>query len=335
MKRIKTYIVLVLALMLVLPCLASCSGETAFELPTRTLTEGEEQSFGSFRYRLYDDGSVIITGYTGSEGSVTIPDRINGARVVELGVDAFSENTSIVSVKLNSSLEIVGDYCFYNCTSLAEVTFGKRVWSVGVAAFEGTPWLVAQTDEYVIVGDGVLLKYQGEAQELTLPDGIKHTSYAFSMNDKLVSVRLNDGLLTLGTSAFAYCVNLRLVEFGAGSRVKLIGDGAFDGCENLPSIELPDSVEVIGSYAFNFCNYINQIKLGSRVRSIGSYAFRNCLRMKLINLPESIESIGEYSFADCASLGIVFYGGSAEQFAKLEISSSNFILRDVDKIYLK
>lgn len=333
MKRMKKLIVLILALMLVLPCLASCSQGAAFELPRRTLTEGEEQSFGSFRYLTYDDGSVIITNYTGSEGTVTIPDRINGAPVVELGVDAFSENTSIVSVKLNSSLEIIADYCFYGCTSLSEVTFGKRVWSIGLAAFEGTPWLVAQTDEYVIVGDSVLLKYQGEAQELTLPDNIKHTAYAFIMNDQLISVRLNDGLLTLGTSAFAYCTNLRLVEFG--EQVKLIGDGAFDGCENLPSIELPDSVEVIGSYAFNFCNYLNQIKLGARVRSIGGYAFRNCQRMKQINLPETIESIGEYSFADCASLNIVFYGGSAEQFAKLEISSSNFILRDVDKIYLK
>lgn len=333
MKYIKICLSFALVLALMLPWLTSCSGGSEFMLPTRTLSEGEAQSFGSFRYKLYDDGSAIITEYTGSEGSVTIPDSINGARVVELGVDAFSENTSIVTVKLNSSLEIVGDYCFYNCTSLTDVTFGKRVWSVGVAAFEGTPWLTAQTDEFVMVGDGVLLKYQGNATQLALPDYVRHTSYAFSMNDQLICVRLNEELLTLGTSAFSYCINLRRVEFG--SKLKKIGDGAFDGCENLPSLELPDSVEEIGSYAFNFCNFINRIKLGPNVRTIGDYAFRNCLRMKLINLPESVESIGEYAFADCFSLGIVFYGGTQEQFSALDISSSNYILRDVDKIYLK
>lgn len=331
MHRVKKITAIAIIMALLLPGLLSCASDAAFSLPTRRLTEAEAQSFGSFRYRTFDDGTVSIIEYVGSETAVTVPDSINGAKVVELGSDAFSSNSSLQSVRLNSSLEVIGDYCFYNCTALAEVSVPGRVWSIGLAAFEGTPWLAAQTEEFIIVGDGVLLKYQGGATEVTLPSGIRHTSYAFTMNDQLISVRLNDELLTVGSCAFSYCENLRSVEFG--KRVVLIGDGAFDGCENLTSVCLPDSVVSIGDYAFNYCSRLNEVKLGTGVTDIGEYAFRACMRLKLLELPGTVTEVGEYAFADCYSLLLVLYGGSAEQFETLELSSTNYILRDVEKLF--
>lgn len=333
MDRVKKITAIAIIMALLLPGLLSCASDAGFSLPTRQLTEGEAQSFGSFRYRTFDDGTAGIVEYVGSETSVTIPDSINGATVVELGADAFSSNSALQSVRLNSSLEVIGEYCFYNCTALSEVNIPGRVWSIGLAAFEGTPWLSAQTEEFVIVGDGVLLKYQGGATEVTLPSGILHTSYAFTMNDQLISVRLNDELLTVGSCAFSYCENLRSVEFG--ERVVLIGDGAFDGCESLTSVCLPDSVVRIGDYAFNYCSKLNEVKLGAAVTDIGVYAFRACMRMKLLELPGTLTSVGEYAFADCYSLLLVLYDGSTEQFETLELSSTNYILRDVEKIFSK
>lgn len=333
MKYLKRVITFTFCAALLLLCLSSCATGTAFSLPTRQLIDETELSFGSFRYCLYDDGCAKITAYTGSEISVTVPDTINGARVVELGMDAFSDSQTLQAVKLNSSLEVIGDYCFYNCASLSEISIGRRVWSIGVAAFEGTPWLSSQTDEFVVVGDGVLLKYQGSALEVTVPAGIRHTAYAFSMNDQLISVSFTDELLTLGNSTFSYCTGLRRVELG--NSLRMIGEGAFDGCESLTGVRLPDSLEVIGAYAFNYCNFLNKICLGPNVRTIGSYAFRNCLRMKLVSLPAAVTDIGEYAFADCYVLTLVIYDGSAEQFEALGLSSTNYILRDVDKIYLK
>ena len=300
-------------------------------MPTRTFSSDEVKKFGSYEYMVYDDGTVIITSYTGTESVLTVPDNIDGGKVVELGMDCFLENSTITSVKLGSSLEIIGDYAFYNCKSLSSVTIGKKVWSVGVAAFEGTPWLDAQTDEFVIVGDGVLLKYQGDATYLTIPSGIKHLSYAFNMNYNLVGVEMGEEIMTIGKYAFAYCESLRHVVFSPNT--VLIDDGAFDSCELLTSVVIPDSVVKIGTYAFNYCSSIAEMKLGNGVKTIGEAAFRNCMRMKVMHMPASVQTIDDSAFADCLALTLVFYGGTEQQFSEIYLSSTNYILKDVTKVY--
>lgn len=328
----KKIIALALVCIVILPLLAACGGNKAkFELPQRTTVSDEIKKFGSYEYMVYDDGTAVITKYTGTESIVTVPETLDGCKVIELGIDCFGENTAITSVKIGSGVEIIGDYAFYDCTSLSSVTIGKNVWSVGVAAFEGTPWLGAQTDEYVIVGDGVLLKYQGNASYLTIPAGIKHLSYAFNMNYDLIGVEMGEELLTIGKYAFAYCESLRHVVFGPNT--VLIDDGAFDSCESLTNVSLPDSVVKIGSYAFNYCSSIAEMKLGSGVRTINEAAFRNCMRMKVMHMPSTVQTIGDSAFADCLALTLVFYGGTEQQFSEIYLSSTNYILKDVTKVY--
>ncbi|MBQ9080337.1 MAG: leucine-rich repeat protein [Clostridia bacterium] len=331
MKKFVNIISFVLVAVMCAACLVSCGGEKSFTLPTRTLVSEETKSFGNYDYQVYDDGTVKIVAYNGSETDITVPDTIDGGKVVELGVDVFYDKMDITSIKLNASLEIIGDYAFYNCLSLSNITIGKKVWSIGVAAFEGTPWLAAQTDEFVIVGDGVLLKYQGKASYLTVPDGIKHLAYAFSMNESIVGVEMGGDVLTVGKYAFAYCAALRRVVIGKNT--VLIDDGAFDSCTVLTSVEIPDSVVKIASYAFNYCNNLTEVKMGKSVREIGENAFYTCLRMKLINIPVTVETIGTNAFGGCETLTLVFYEGTEEQFAALELGSTNYILKDVDKIY--
>lgn len=334
MKKILYRIICVcLAVLTVLLTSAACGSSGAdFALPTRTLVSEEIKSFGSFDYQVYDDGSIKIVAYSGGETAVVVPETIEGGRVVELGSEVFTENTQLQSVKM-PSVEIIGDYAFYGCTSLGSITFGKKLWSVGLAVFSDTPWLAAQTDEFVIIGDGLLLKYQGSDLIVTIPEEVKHIASAFEMNEQLVGVECGEGVLTIGKSAFMLCTALRYATLG--SRIVLIDAGAFDSCESLATVNIPDSVEIIGDYAFNYCSNLSYLKIGSSVRTIGNYAFRNCMRVKVLELPATVESVGVYGFADCFSLssGMVFYGGSAAQFEALELDTTNYILRDADKIY--
>ncbi len=322
----------VLAVIAVVPLAAGCSSSKKinFTLPTRTLASEEIKYFGSFGYQVYDDGSVVIVEYSGSETKINVPENIEGGRVIEIGDMVFADNTSIQSVRL-SSVEIIGDYAFYGCAALSDVSFGKKLWSVGMSAFDKTPWLSAHTEEFVVVGDGVLVKYQGDATYVVLPDNIRHISNAFEMNENIIGVELGDSVLTLGLNAFALCTGLRYVRFG--QNLKLIGPGAFDSCENLTSVIIPDSVERIDEYAFNYCGNMSMVKIGKGVKTVGSRAFYSCVRIKVIDMPASVTSVGAYAFAECLSLTMVFYGGSAEQFAALELDSTNYLMKDVEKIY--
>lgn len=312
--------------------LAGCGNIRApFTLPTRAVVGEETYTFGSYTYQLYDDGTVRLLSYSGSESNVTVPDTIDGKTVVAIGNSAFFGNEAIQSVKLNKSLEIIEAYAFCTCTSLTNVTFGDRVWSIGEFAFEQTPWLVGQSDEFVIVGDGVLLLYQGESGDVKVPAGVKHISTAFAAKSGLSTVEMGDEVLTVGDYAFAYNPELRRVVLGAN--VCSIGNYAFDGCTYLPYIDLPDGVERIGDYAFNECNYLVDIEMGRSLRHIGQYAFKYCSRLVCVTMPATVEKIVSYAFADCYSLSLIYYGGTEAQFEALGLDGSNVYLKDAHIIY--
>ncbi len=324
----------VLVIVLLLGLLSSCGGGTSsdFALPTRSLLDASEiLNFGSYTYSVYDDGTVVLYTYSGSETNITIPTVIEGKKVIEIAPGIFSENTSLRSVTISGDIEIIGDFAFYACDSLSSVSIGKKVWSIGIAAFEGTPWLRGQTDEFVVVGDGVLIGYLGDSKEIKVPDYVRHISGAFESNQDIINVEIGESVLTIGTYAFASCVGLRRVDFGLNLRY--IGDYAFENCEVLTTVDIPDSVEKIGSFAFTSCYRLTTARVGNSVSSIGDYAFYRCSRLSSITLPVSLVEIGDFVFNDCYSFGVLFYAGTEEDLAALGLGESNYILKDAMIIY--
>lgn len=312
--------------------LAGCGVMKTPFIPSDRAVVGEEvYTFGSFTYQLYDDGTVLLVDYSGSEPNLTIPDTIDGKTVTGIGNGTFLSNTTLQSVKLNKSLEVIEAYAFCACTALTQITFGNRIWRIGEMAFEETPWLVGQTEDFVVVGDGVLLKYQGTANDVVIPDGIKHISAAFATSTSVVSVEMGADVLTVGDYAFSYNPALRRVIIG--ENVTRIGNYAFDGCTYLPYVNIPDRVEYIGDYAFNDCNYLVDVSLGNSLREIGQYAFKYCSRLMCVTMAATVERIAPYAFAECYSLTLVYYAGTQAQFDAMGLDGSNVHLKESHIIY--
>jgi hypothetical protein len=80
-------------------------------------------------------GTITITGYTGSGGAVTIPDRINGLAVASIGENAFYGCASLTSVTIPISVTSIGKTAFETCVNLASVTIPNSVTSIGSQAF--------------------------------------------------------------------------------------------------------------------------------------------------------------------------------------------------------
>lgn len=77
----------------------------------------------AFTFTLNAGGDgYVVTGYSGSESTVTVPDWYNSLPVTEIGSAAFQGNTAIKTVKLPSTIEKLGSSAFKGCTNLATVT---------------------------------------------------------------------------------------------------------------------------------------------------------------------------------------------------------------------
>ena len=245
MKKIKLLTIIFAALLLFSGCVAP---REAFVLKSRTLIS--DQRYGTdIGYRKYDDGSVIVIDYSGA-GDIDIPRELDGMPVVELAASIFEGREDITSVKLPDSLEIIGECAFSGCSALVGVDFGKSVWSIGLNAFNGTPWFDTLTDEFALVGDGVLIKYNGSSPHVKLPDGVRHIAGGTFTARQMKSVELGS-VLTIGREAFAACN--KIIRADLGDSLVMIGESAFQSCVLMEETIVPRTLVKIRQSAFASC----------------------------------------------------------------------------------
>lgn len=109
-----------------------------------------------FTYEAFDEGTVLITGYTGTEETVYVPNTIYGNKVLGIANYAFFGCENLKSITISSEIEAVGEYAFSQCTNLTDVNLGTGMLELGSYAFEGCYSLkrIAVSDVLAVVGEG-------------------------------------------------------------------------------------------------------------------------------------------------------------------------------------
>lgn len=122
-----------------------------------------------------------------------------------IGAAAFQNCKALKSIKLPESLTTIGVRAFYGCEVLSEMNIGANVNSIGYMAFSDiffeTPWYAGLTDTAVIVGDGILLKYNGTA-DAVFGDEVKHVAYYAFADNPVANVTFNGTLESVDSKAF-------------------------------------------------------------------------------------------------------------------------------------
>ena len=154
---------------------------------------------------------------------------------------------------------------------------------------DGLTWKLDADGTLTISGTGAMKDY----------NAYDNLSPAYK-NSNVKKVVIEDGVTSIGASAFENCSNLTSITIPDG--VTSIGNFAFCICTGLTSITIPDGVTSIGNSAFSFCRSLTSITIPDSVTSIGSYAFYDCSSLTSITIPDSVTSIGAKAFVSCINL---------------------------------
>ena len=220
--------------------------------------------------------------------------------ITSIGDWAFYNCSSLTSIEIPNSVTSIGDYAFFNCTGLTSIEIPNSVTSIGNGAFY----------------------YCSSLTSIEIPNSVTSIGdWAFEWCSSLTSIEIPNSVTSIGDWAFEWCSSLTSIEIP--NSVTSIGSWAFWGCSGLTSIEIPNSVTSIGDYAFRSCSSLTSIEIPNSVTSIGSWAFWGCSSLTSIEIPNSVTSIGNGAFEDCSSLKDVYYTGTEEQWKKISIDSYN------------
>ncbi|MCM1263976.1 MAG: leucine-rich repeat protein [Butyrivibrio sp.] len=212
------------------------------------------------KYEIIDDKIIANQAYYNNKSeNIEIPDTIT-----EIGEFAFARS-KITSANLPEGLTKIGYAAFYHCDELTDIVIPDTVTEIGPSAFDKTPWLQNWeqngTEDFLIVGDGILLKYHGSNADVTIPDGVKTIGAgAFSDNPGIKKVTFPDSVETIGEGAFSGCSSLSDID--GGNSLRKISDRAFASCP-LQTIKIPESVEEIGLMAFAVADSVRKAKTGT------------------------------------------------------------------------
>ena len=253
-----------------------------FALDDAEIEDGIASSGGNttFSSDNFDIIAGVLAHYGGGESAVKIPSGVNkiGNRlfyknetitsaelpegITEIGDFAFARS-SVEQIRIPSGVERIGYAAFYCCEALNDVIIPDSVHTVELGAFEGSLWLnnwlsAQDGNNFLTVGNGILLAYKGEGGNISIPDGIKTIGAGcFSGNTSITGVSIPSSVATIGEDAFNGCTALSAVELQEG--LVQIEDRAFKNT-GLSSVLIPSTVTGIGLGAFDGTDNQNPLK---------------------------------------------------------------------------
>lgn len=141
--------------------------------------------------------------------------------------------------------------------------------------------------------------------------------YKTKAGQAIETVIVEEGITTVGSSAFYGCSNLKTVSL-PNSLLEIRGEkvaigsvsskGAFEECPLLDTINFPSKLVNIGINAFQKCISLSNVLFPSTIKTIDKNAFNGCTSIVRITLPDSLTTLGRNAFDGCTALETVNFG---------------------------
>lgn len=195
--------------------------------------------YGDYTYEVLYDGTAIVW-YHGSDSNVVIPKTINGYKISTIGLGAFWENDTVISITFPDSIKTLGYYAgnsvIYQCKNLERIYIGKNA-----KAFYGMDSLVYNCEKLT---------------DITID---KKNKYYSSINGNVYNKKQTRFLL--------YPQGKKESSFKIPKTVEIIDERSFSSAANLKSVVIGSKVTHIKSYAFSGCLKLKTINYSSNIHN--------------------------------------------------------------------
>ena len=229
------------------------------------------------------------------------------------------------TVSIPTDVTAIHGQAFSNCSFIEEIIIPDTLYDIGFGAFMGTQWLRNMTDTFHVVGDILLLKYNGTDSVLTIPKDVTHIAGGLAFdNQSIEQLIIPEGVTTIGDFAFASCRSLEKVTIP--HTVTSVGESTLSGTPWFHNLEehynivgtgilikytgteetltLPDDIIIIGNRTFMSNQIIHDVTLPQSVTTIEDFAFVGSANLSSMTIPDSVTFIGADSFTACPNLTI-------------------------------
>lgn len=219
---------------------------------------------------------------------------------------AFSQCTSLTSVKFPSSLRQIYGSAFSETTALQAVTFNDGLDGIGSSAFSGSGLTtVTLPNSLTYLGDYAFSGCKDLAS-ISIGTGITEIPYnCFTGCNALTSVDLPEHVTSIGGGAYSYCNGL--VSITLPDHIQTVGASAFASCSNLEEVVIPDNVTTLGTGAFQYDGKLKYVQIGKGITTLEKDLFNSCESLSSVELSEGLTAVKAFVFENCSSLKTVTF----------------------------
>jgi hypothetical protein len=226
------------------------------------------QKNGLFKTEI-EKNTIIITGFTGKDKDIVIPDTIDSVPVRAIGEFAFDSLTSVTLPEGLVSIRIGA----FSSNQLTSVVIPESVLSIEDIAFSDNQLISVIIPENVLsIGHGAF--ENNKLQEIVLPPHITSIRQLSFANNQLKNIIIPDKVTYIMDGAFA---DNQFEEIIIPNSVVEIGTGAFEN-NPLKKITIGSDVELYGRpFEELFCLFYikHGKKAGTYIKSNEAWSFLN------------------------------------------------------------
>ncbi|EDR22546.1 hypothetical protein EDI_090620 [Entamoeba dispar SAW760] len=218
--------------------------------------------------------------------------------ITKLGEYCFYQCSSLTSINIPTSINEIGIYCFYECCSLISINIPSSISKLGICCFKecyslksiNIPASVSEIGDYCFDGCSSLTSVSVDNLQFISKERI------FMNEPVLVSIKIPENLQIInGKNIEKKDIN----EFIIPTTITKLGDWCFYEYSSLISINIPSTINELGDDCFCECYSLTSINIPSSISKIGYECFYNCSSLTSINIPSSITSFGRGCFYGC------------------------------------